>query len=131
MAANSTKSLMLDENFWNACWDYFYLVDHEFPERGVLKLVGDRYRLDGDQRTVLYRGISSKKRSEIRKSLLTHVVEGKELVIDGYNVLFTLLNYRLGRIMFIGTDNYLRDAGSLHGKLRDEKIFEECMDLML
>ncbi|MBN1144417.1 MAG: DUF434 domain-containing protein [Bacteroidales bacterium] len=131
MAANNTNNLMVDENFRNACRDYFYLVDHEFPERGVLKLVGDRYRLNGDQRTVLYRGISAKKRSEVRKSLLTNDVEGKELVIDGYNVLFTLLNYRLGRILFISTDNYLRDAGSLHGKLRDEKTFRECTDLML
>ena len=131
MAANNTNKGLLNENFRNACRDYFYLVDREFPERGVLKLVGDRYRLDGDQRTVLYRGISSNKRSEVRKSLLTNDLEGKELVIDGYNVLFTLLNYRLGRILFISTDNYLRDAGSLHGKLHDENTFEECTDLML
>lgn len=130
MASNANNGI-LNENFRNACRDYFYLVDREFPERGALKLVGDRYRLDGDQRTVLYRGISSKKRSEFRKSLLANDVEGKELVIDGYNVLFTLLNYRLGRILFISTDNYLRDAGSLHGKLRDENTFEECTDLML
>jgi hypothetical protein len=48
-------SLMSDA-FINACHDYYYLLNRHFPERGVLKLVGDRYRLDGDQRTVLYRG---------------------------------------------------------------------------
>ncbi len=129
--AGIANNSILNENFRNASRDYSYLVDHQFPERGALKLVGDRYQLDGDQRTVLYRGISSKRRSEVRKSLLTNDVEGRELVIDGYNVLFTLLNYRLGRILFISTDNYLRDAGSLHGKLRDEKTFLECTNLLL
>lgn len=121
----------LKNDFASACRDYFYLVDRHFPERGVLKLVGDRYRLDGDQRTILYRGISSRERSELRESLLETHIEGKVLVIDGYNVLFTLLNYRLGRVTFISTDNILRDAGSLHGKFRDEKTFHECIDLLM
>ena len=119
------------DSFTAACCDYYYLVNHEFPERGALKLVGDRYRLSGDQRTVLYRGISSRKRSEYRNSLLVNRIKNELLVIDGYNVLFTLLNYRLGRNLFISTDNILRDAGSLHGKLRDEKTFSECIDLLL
>jgi len=122
---------LLSESFINACQDYSYLVNRHFPQRGVLKLVGDRYRLDGDQRTILYRGISSHKRSAIRKSLLVKDIIGMHLVIDGYNVLFTLLNYRLGRTVFISTDQILRDAGSLHGKMREEKTFVECISLLL
>lgn len=119
------------DDFYNACHDYFYLIDRHFPERGVLKLVGDRYRLDGDQRTVLYRGIASGERSLSRKSRLVSEIVGQLLLIDGYNVLFTLLNYRLGHVTFISTDNLLRDAGSLHGRLRDEKTFLECMALLI
>jgi hypothetical protein len=122
---------LLADHFIRACHDYFYLINRHFPERGVLKLIGDRYRLTGDQRTILYRGISSQEKSAIRQSMLVSVIKGKILVIDGYNVLFTLLNYRLGRIMFICTDDILRDAGSLHGKLRDEITFIACVDLML
>ena len=131
MPAALKYSNLLSDNFISACQDYLYLVDRQFPERGVLKLVGDRYRLNGDQRTVLYRGISSRKRSEIRKSLLITDIVGKHLVIDGYNVLFTLLNYRLGRSTFISTDQILRDAGSLHGRMRDENTFLECVNLLL
>jgi len=131
MEGNAKYNGIQTSDFMNACRDYAYLMNRHFPERGVLKLVGDRYRLDGDQRTVLYRGISSQKRSEIRRSLLVKDITGKDLVIDGYNVLFTLLNYRLGRITFISTDQILRDAGSLHGKLRDEKTFKECIDLLV
>ncbi|MBN1158310.1 MAG: DUF434 domain-containing protein [Bacteroidales bacterium] len=116
-----------DGTFVCACRDYFYLIDRNYPERGTLKLIGDRYRLSGDLRTVLYRGISSQEKSVIRSMLLVHEIEGKCLMIDGYNVLFSLLNYRLGRIMFIGTDNILRDAGALHGKIRNEVLFKECV----
>jgi len=122
---------MAGDSFTAACCDYYYLINRNFPERGSLKLVGDRYRLSGDQRTVLYRGISSRERSEYRNSLLVNEIKNEFLVIDGYNVLFTLLNYRLGRNLFISTDNILRDAGSLHGKLRDEMTFSGCINLLL
>lgn len=115
------------EDFINACRDYYYLIDRHYPERGVLKLVGDRYRLGGDQRTVLYRGISSRERSALRKSLLVSEITGMNLAVDGYNVLFTLLNYRMGKIAFISTDHFMRDAGSLHGRLSDERTFAECV----
>ncbi len=114
-------------DFIKACRDYYYLIDRHYPERGVLKLVGDRYRLGGDQRTVLYRGISSRERSALRKSLLVSEINGMDLAVDGYNVLFTLLNYRMGKITFISTDQFMRDAGSLHGRLNDEKTFAECV----
>ena len=116
--------------FKAACRDYYYLLAKEYPERGSLKMVGDHYRLSRDQRSVLYRGISSGKKSGIRNARLVPVKNNMYLVIDGYNVLFTILNYRLGRTVFISTDGILRDAGSLHGKLRDDRIFQECIDAL-
>ncbi len=114
-----------------ACRDYAWLMNRHYPERGAIKLVGDRYRLTRDQRTVLYRGISSGERSTIRKSWLVQETKGLALAVDGYNVLFSLLNYRLGRFTFIATDNLLRDAGSLHGRLRDQNTFRECVALLM
>ncbi len=121
---------MLNEFFINACKDYAYLINRNYPERGTLKLVGDRYRLTRDQRTILYRGISSAEKSVLRKAKLVKEIEGKTLAIDGYNVLFSLLNYRLGRFTFISTDDVLRDAGSLHGKLKDEEMFIDCIKIL-
>ena len=115
-------------DFKLACRDYFYLLTQGYPERGSLKMAGDRYRLSRDQRSVLYRGISSEKKSRIRNARLVPNSNNMHLTIDGYNVLFTILNYRLGRAVFISTDGIVRDAGSLHGKLRDEDIFNECID---
>jgi hypothetical protein len=121
-----------DPGFILACRDYFYLVDRNYPEKGTLKLVGDRYRLSGDQRTILYRGISSSEKSLRRKSkLVKWNGNGSQLLIDGYNVIFTMLNYRLGRAMFISTDTILRDAGSLHGRIKDDSFFMDCAGMLL
>lgn len=118
-------------DFLSACRDYQYLLDHQFSERSILKLVGDRYKLSTDQRTVLYRGISSQKRSTIRNSLIVNDFINKSLIIDGYNVLLTLLNYRLGKTIFISTDRIIRDAGALHGKFSDETMFVECIRMLI
>jgi len=117
--------------FKEACHDYQYLLSKEYPERGSLKIVGDRYRLTRDQRSVLYRGIAAETASMVRNVRLTPLSRKMHLVIDGYNVLFTILNYRLGRMVFISTDGILRDAGSLHGKLRDDRLLEECIEDLL
>jgi hypothetical protein len=124
------KQGMLNELFRNACKDYAYLINRNYPEPGTLKLVGDRYRLTRDQRTVLYRGISSAEKSALRKAKLVKDIGNKTLAIDGYNVLFSLLNYRLGRFTFISTDDVLRDAGSLHGRLKDEEMFMDCIKIL-
>lgn len=124
------KSGMLNGPFRNACKDYAYLINRNYPERGTLKLVGDRYRLTRDQRTILYRGISSDEKSALRKVKMVREIENKTLGIDGYNVLFSLLNYRLGRFVFISSDDVLRDAGSLHGKFKDEVLFTDCIHIL-
>jgi hypothetical protein len=117
-------------SFVSACKDYAYFINRNYPERGTLKLVGDRYRLTRDERTVLYRGVSSAEKSVLRKAKLVKEIEDKTVAIDGYNVLFTLLNYRLGRFTFVSTDDVLRDAGSLHGKLKDEEMFIDCIKIL-
>jgi len=127
----SDSHSLLNGLFKSACRDYFYLINRHYPERGAIKLVGDRYRLSRDQRTVLYRGISSKEKSETRRSCLVKDIRGKILAIDGYNVLFTLLNYRLGRFTFIASDDILRDAGSLHGRLRNDNVFLDSVMLLM
>jgi hypothetical protein len=127
---SDTRQGMLNEFFVKACKDYSYLIDRSYPERGTLKLVGDRYRLTRDQRTVLYRGITSVEKAMVRKEKLVQGIEGQTLAIDGYNVLFSILNYRLGRFTFISTDGRLRDAGSLHGRLKDEELFADCINIL-
>ena len=114
-----------NETFRKALADYFYLIDRGYPEKGSLKLTGDRYKLSSGLRTLLYRGVTSSEDSEKRRTRITNKPRDL-LIIDGYNVLFTLLNYRLGRLVFISFDNICRDNGSLFGKIKDEELFTDC-----
>lgn len=124
------SGLLRSEDFQKGLSDYFYLIDKNYPEKGALKLVGDRYKLSKEFRTILYRGVSSHEDSKKREKRLVER-PGNILVIDGYNVLFTLLNYRLGRFVFICADSVCRDAGSLFGKIKKEKYFHECLILLI
>jgi hypothetical protein len=119
------------ESFKHAANDYFFLLNKKYPEKETVKLVGDRYRLTGLQRTVLFRGITSYEKSLNRKSKLTKNVKEKKLYLDGYNVLYTIMNYILGKAIFIGNDGILRDAGEGYGKIENEKAFYKAMDLLL
>lgn len=102
--------LLQSDIFEHGLKDYFYLINRGYPEKGSLKLVGDRYKLSKEFRTILYRGVCSSESSANRSRKIINVADS-ELMIDGYNVLFTLLNYRLGRFVFISTDSLCRDAG--------------------
>ena len=121
---------LVTESFKCALQDYFFLLNKGYPETPTLKLVGDRYRLTGLQRNVLYRGITSKEKSLSRKSKLTGDLKGKQLYVDGYNVLFSIMNYLLGKTVFIGNDGILRDAGGAYGKIENETFFYKAIDIV-
>jgi len=111
----------------SAVRDYRLLLDRGYPSAASLKLVGDRYALDKEARMVLFRGILSESLSTaIASRVVRALPAGARLAVDGYNVLFTLLNYRRGHPLFIATDGLLRDAGGSHGRIPDEGLFLEC-----
>jgi hypothetical protein len=124
---------LITNAFKDALTDYYYLLNKKYPEKETLKLVGDRFRLTGVQRTVLFRGITSKKNALKRKTKLIPLEnsKGKILYIDGYNVLFTIMNYLLGKTVFIGNDNILRDSGGTYGKIENETTFYQSANLLI
>jgi hypothetical protein len=122
--------ILLKDEFKQALNDYYFLMNRGYPEKGSLKLVGDRYQLSTNLRTILYRGISSTAKTAERKRRITKL-PSDTLAIDGYNVLFTLLNYRLGSFVFISNDGICRDAGSLFGKIPKESIFNDCVTMLI
>ncbi|MBI4645006.1 MAG: DUF434 domain-containing protein [Bacteroidia bacterium] len=122
------KRHITDEpDFYKAVKDYFYFIDRKYPEKLCVKIVGDHYRLSGAARNALFRGITSGENAEKREKKLTSAIQGEELFIDGYNVIFTIMNYRDGKPVFICNDGFLRDSGGQHGKIRNENIFNEAI----
>ena len=124
---------MLSDRFRHAMKDYLYLLEKGFPQKGIIKLVGDRYSLSGTERTMLYRGMTTKYNRAHRKLKTVHIKEirGSELIIDGYNVMITIGNYLNGNTVFISNDGFLRDAAEMHGKVFRKVLMNKVLGLLI
>jgi len=123
--------MIVSENFVFAIKNYKYLLEEGFPQRAIIKLVGDRFKLSSVERTILYRGICTDKNASHRKSKLafTKDIQNKSIHIDGYNVLITIGSYLNGSLVFIGNDNFLRDASEVHGKVFRTELLQRAIVL--
>lgn len=119
------------EKVFLAAKEYLWLLSMSYPQKTSLKLVGDKYMLTRDMRQVLYRGISASQKAEARKSRIGSVKAGERVLIDTYNVLFTVNNYLLGRPLFICNDGMLRDAGEMRGRIVNKPLFSRSVALLL
>ncbi len=104
----------LTARFRSAITDYRYLLERGYSHSSALRVVGDRYQLDSEQRSMLYRGISPRETARLRRTRLVASVVGAAVAVDCYNVLYTVTNYLYGRPLFICDDGFLRDSGELH-----------------
>jgi len=115
----------------DAAPEYRRLLDLGYPRDATLKLVGDRHRLGARERMILYRGVLDAGQSgRIASALARSARPGAPWAVDGYNVLFTIINYRGGHPMFLGTDGLLRDAGGKHGRFGGDDEFDQAAELM-
>jgi len=122
---------IITDEFTMALRDYAYLLNRDYPRKSILKITGDRYQLNTYQRILLSRGIFPDRDVRKRINKTTTEVGGQELFIDAYNVFFTICNYLLGRMVFIGNDRFVRDAGELYGKPHDDPVFARGIELCL
>lgn len=117
--------------FREAVSDYRFLLDRGYSLTASLKLVGDRYRLDKSERMILFRGVHDSATSlQNNKRLLKNLPEGADLSVDGYNILFTIINYLRGAPVFVSTDGFVRDAGGAHGRISDETQFQATIGVI-
>ncbi len=119
------------DDLLKAAEEYFWLLSNGYPQKASLKLVGDKFMLSRDMRQVLYRGISSSEEAEERRRRLGSVHSGDLVLIDTYNVLFTVNNYLLGKPVFLSNDGLLRDAGEMRGRIINKPVFSRSVHLLL
>ncbi len=121
------------KDFQTAVNDYLLLLNKQYPQKAILKLIGDRYALNSTERSMLYRGITSSKNAAKRakKLIFEKNIKNQSIHIDGYNVLITIGSYLNGNVVFIGNDRYLRDASEIHGKIFRTELFERAVILIL
>ncbi|MDP4185596.1 MAG: DUF434 domain-containing protein [Bacteroidota bacterium] len=118
--------------FSKALKDYSYLLEHGYPQNAALKLVGDRWKLTGMCRSILFRGIFEPEASERRnqKRVGAEHLYGSNVFIDTCNVLITLGSYLNGNEVFISTDGYVRDASEIHGKAFREDLLDQSLNFI-
>lgn len=107
------------------------MLSRSYPQKTALKLVGDKFMLPRVMRQVLYRGISATKLAARRKARIGEAAPGDLILVDTYNVLFTVNNYLLGRPLFLSNDGILRDAGEMRGRIVNKPVFSRSVCLML
>lgn len=114
-----------------AAEEYLWILSKGYPQGPALKLVGDKFMLSRDHRQILYRGVAPAGQAAIRKEKIGEVREGDRVLIDTYNVLFTVNNYLLGKPLFMSNDGLLRDAGEMRGRIINKPQFSRSVSLML
>lgn len=114
-----------------AAEEYFWFLSKGYPQGPALKLVGDKFKLTRDMRQVLYRGVIPDKLAAIRRNKIASVKKGDLVLVDTYNVLFTVNNYLLGRPLFMSNDGMLRDAGEMRGRIINKPQFSRSISMML
>lgn len=122
---NSNNILKDSYNIQDASKDFQYLLDRGFPRAGCLEFVGNHYLLNQLERNYLNRTVFSHEQIERRKSklILLSDIEGKDVLLDGYNVLITT------ETIFEGADDLIvncddgvtRDIKAVFGKYKENK----------
>jgi len=134
-AGGKSTSIMKTEfqGLQEAAEDFRYLLNHGYPRKAALELVGNRYGLTFDGRHLLHRGVFSDSDSKSRRNKRIAIKEAlnKDLAIDGHNVLITIEAGISGRPLILGDDGFMRDISGLSGRFKKTKTTEEVIQLII
>lgn len=121
------------ENFKQAMQDYIFLLNKKYPEKSIHELVSTRYALNHFERSMLYRGITTKEKAENRRSRLITIeqLDTRTLHVDLFNVLFTVAAYLRGFPVYYSNDGLVRDASESHDSNEFVEHLVKSLDLLL
>lgn len=122
----------MQEKLKEAVADMHYFLSRGYGEKATLVLVGNRYRLNSRQQQAV-RGMSaSQSQIENRKSKETesHNLAGKDIIIDGFNVLILLESILSNAYVFRGLDGFIRDLSSVYGTYKKVKQTAQAIEIV-
>jgi len=122
--------MIVSRELEEASRDYRFLLDRGYPPKASLALVGNRWRLDAEERLVLFRGVASTADSLARSAKLQTPGRGEVVLVDLYNVSFTIVHYLIGKPCFVSSDGFLRDAGANYGRIAHDAELLRAFDLI-
>jgi hypothetical protein len=100
--------------------DLAWLLTRGYAEDSALKLVGDRHDLTARQRLAVRRCAAADQACDQRRQreLGAADLRGRELWLDGFNILLTLEVALSGGVLLLGRDGCIRDMAGVHGSYR-------------
>ena len=103
-----------------AMQDLCWLLDHGYASHSAIELVGNRHNLTSRQRMAVSRCACSLDDAQHRRRLQIPPAEvrGRELWLDGYNVLTVLESALAGGVVLLGRDGCCRDIAGIHRRYR-------------
>jgi hypothetical protein len=114
-----------------AAHDLCWLLDRGYASNSSIELVGNRHNLTSRQRMAVSRCACSAEQAELRRKLQVAPsdLRGRELWLDGYNVLTVLESALSGGLVLLGRDGCCRDIAGIHKRYR--KVNETVPGLQL
>ena len=103
-----------------AAGDLCWLLDRGYAARSAMELVGNRHNLTSRQRNAVSRYACPEEDVQRRGRLRVEPTElaGRELWLDGYNVLTILESALAGGIVLLCRDGCCRDIAGIHRRYR-------------
>lgn len=103
-----------------AAADLCWLLDRGYAARSAVELVGNRHNLTSRQRNAVSRYACAEEDVQRRRRLCVEPAQlaGRELWLDGYNVLTVLESGLAGGIVLLCRDGCCRDIAGIHRRYR-------------
>lgn len=103
-----------------ATHDLCWLLDHDYALRSATELVGNRHNLTSRQRMAVARCTCTRDDAQHRQQTEVQPgdLQGRELWLDGYNVLTVLESALAGGVVLLGRDGCCRDVAGIHRRYR-------------
>jgi hypothetical protein len=112
--------------------DLSWLLSRAYATPSAVKIVGDRYGLSARQRTAVTRCACGDEARSARlgKQVALAAARGREVLIDGYNVLTTIEVALGGGWILAARDTAFRDMASIHGSYRKVEETRPAIELL-
>ncbi len=109
-----------------------WLLTRGYAMSSSLKLVGDRFQLSARQRLAVRRSTCSDQAFQARttRCVAPVAVQGRTLILDGFNLLTTVEAALARGILLRGRDGCIRDMASMHGSYRKVVETEPALRLV-
>jgi len=113
--------------------DMKYLLNKGYKKKSALNFVSNHYGLDRKERNFLLRYVFSDRDIEEHKSKLVPIesIRGRDVVIDGYNVLVTVETILNNGRVVRGMDGFLRDTSGVFSKYRFDRNTKNAINSVL